>query len=67
MKSVTKLLLLMSLLSILGCGKNGSVSGDQPVSEGQAFLTKFYYTASKKFYCFLRSSGTNQAYSYIAE
>ena len=30
-------------------------------------LPKFYYTASKKFYCFLRSSGTNQAYSYIAE
>ena len=30
-------------------------------------LPKFYYTTSKKFYCYLRSSGSNQAYSYIAE
>ena len=57
MKSVTKLLLLMSLLSILGCGKNGSVSGDQPVPEGQALLTKFYYTATHGFRGF-----TNRGY-----
>lgn len=56
MKPVTKILLLMSLLSFLGCGK-ASVAGVQPDPEGPAGLNKFYYTATHGFRGF-----TNRGY-----
>lgn len=45
MKPVTKILLLMTLLSFLGCGKT-SASADQPAAEGPARLNMFYHTAT---------------------
>ena len=57
MNAVTKLLLLMSLLSFFGCRNNAPSPAPQPVSDGQPCLNSFYYNATHGYRGF-----TNRGY-----
>ena len=46
MNPVTKFLLLMSLLSIFGCGGTHPAQSQDPASDGPVRLDSFYYTAT---------------------